>query len=357
MKHSLKPAKRFAARFLGALWLSVVATTCLAAGPVEATRCAAIANDSERLRCYDELAGRGKPTPAVPGQGPSDDALRQLGAKPSPGAGVGAIRPTALSARWELDPETKQGLWNVRPHQPMFLLPVRTTNNSNDSPQSPSHPLSQSVPLDDTEAEFQLSFKTKAAENIFSTNADLWIAYTQQSQWQLYNSGISRPFRETNYQPEIFALFPTNYELFGLSGRFVSLGLVHQSNGRADPLSRSWNRVYAQFGFERGDFSLLARPWYRLKENAADDDNPDMVRYMGYGDLLAVFKPGRQEFSLLARFNPSSHYGALQGGWSFPIHERLKGYVKVFTGYGETLIDYNWKQTTIGIGVALVDWL
>ena len=356
----MKADKHIAARFLGAICLCVIAATCLAAESADVTRCTAIANDNERLRCFDELAGRGKSTTAVPSQAKpatGDDALRELGAKPRPAPDEGAIRPTALSTRWELDPETKQGLWNVRPFQPIFILPVRSTNRTNDSPQSPSHPLSESAPLDHTEAEFQLSLKVKAAENVFSTRADLWVAYTQQSQWQVYNSGISRPFRETDYQPEIFTVFPTDYELLGLTGRFVSMGFVHQSNGRAEPLSRSWNRVYAQFGFEHGDFSLLARPWYRLKENATDDDNSDLVRYMGYGDLLAVYKSGGQEFSLLARYNPSTDYGALQGTWSFPIHERLKGYVKVFTGYGETLIDYNWKQTTIGIGISLVDWL
>ena len=356
----MKPGEHFAVRFLGTTCLTLVATTCLAAEPADVTRCTTIANDNERLSCYDELAGQGKSTPALPSRAkpaPGDDVLMELGANPQPATVGGAIRSTALAARWELDPETKHGLWNVRPYQPMYLLPVRSTNKANDSPQAPSHPLSQSVPLDHTEVEFQLSLKVKAAENIFSTRADVWVAYTQQSQWQVYNSGISRPFRETDYQPEIFTVLPTDYELLGLTGRFVSLGLVHQSNGRADPLSRSWNRAYAQFGFERGDFSLFARPWYRFKENAADDDNPDLIRYMGYGDLLAVYKAGGHEFSLLARYNPSTDYGALQAGWSFPIHERLKGYVKIFTGYGETLIDYNWKQTTIGIGVLLIDWL
>ena len=274
---------------------------------------------------------------------------------PPVGSAPDAAAPTALSVRWELDPQTKQGLWAVRLHQPLFLLPVRYSNNPNDSPQSPAHPVPADAPLDGTEAEFQLSFKVKGAENLLGSRVDLWVGYTQQSQWQVYNSGISRPFRETDYQPEVFLTFPTHYDLLGLTGRFVNLGLVHQSNGRTDPLSRSWNRLYAQFGFERGNFALLVRPWYRLKENADDDDNPDIVGYMGHGDVTGIYLRGRQQFSLLGRLNAG--HGAAQLTWSFPIQERLKGYVKLFRGYGETLIDYNWIQTTAGIGILLADWL
>jgi len=282
----------------------------------------------------------------------------QFGAGSPPVPAVGSIAATALSVRWELDPETKQGLWLLRPYRPLFVLPVRYTDNPNYSPQTPTQPpLPAPVPYNKSEAEFQLSLKTKGGENIFGTHTDLWFGYTQQSQWQVYNSQISRPFRETNYQPEMFLTTPVHYELFGLSGRFVDLGFVHQSNGRSNPLSRSWNRVYAQFGFERGNFALLVRPWYRFQEEASTDNNPDIVQYMGNGDVTAIYKLGRQEFTLLGRLNAGSGYGAAEGTWSFPVHDRLKGYVKFFSGYGETMIDYNWKQTTIGIGVLLADWL
>ena len=350
-KHSMPTFWQSAARFALAICLVAISREGVAAETADATRCDLIASKEERLKCYDTLAGRGNTN--IP-----EEPFQQLYESPASGTAAGATIPTALSVRWELEPETKQGLWRVRPYRPLFILPVRYSDNPNNFPQTPSQPaLPVSEQLDNSEAEFQLSLKTKGAENLFGSHADLWFAYTQQNQWQVYNATISRPFRETNYQPEMFLVIPTHYDLFGLTGRFIDLGVVHQSNGRADPLSRSWNRFYAQFGFERGNFALLVRPWYRFKEDAADDNNPDINSYMGHGDVTAIYKRGGQEFTLLGRLNTGSGYGAAEGTWSFPVHVRLKGYVKLFTGYGETMIDYNWKQTTIGIGVLLADWL
>lgn len=338
--------------------LVAIVRTGLAAESVDTAKCAAIENDRQRLQCYD-AATRPEAKPEEP--------FQELGAPPKP-TPAPALPPTPLSRRWELDPETKKGTWLVRPHQPLFALPIVRTNQANTSPQSPTHPLPcreewciglsglpSSAPLSRNEAEFQLSLKVKAAENIFGNRADLWFAYTQQSQWQVYGHKISEPFRETDYMPELFLLFPTRYNLLGLTGRFTSVGFLHQSNGQIDPLSRSWNRVYAQFGFERGNFALLVRPWVRIQDGAGDDDNPDIIRYEGYGDVTGIYLWGRQEFSVVARYNAGNF--STTDTWSFPIQGRLKGYVKITTGYGETLIDYNWRQNTIGIGVLFVDWL
>ena len=350
-KHSMPTFWQSFARLVLAIVLVAISRAGLAVEPADATRCDLIAGKEERLKCYDTLAGRGNTN--IP-----EEPFQQLYESSTSGTAAGATIPTALSERWELEPETKQGLWRVRPYRPLFILPVRYSDNPNNFPQTPSQPAPPTAEqLDNIEAEFQLSFKTKGAQNLFGSQMDLWFAYTQQNQWQVYNSTISRPFRETNFQPEMFLVIPTHYDLIGLTGRFIDLGLVHQSNGRADPLSRSWNRVYAQFGFERGNFALLVRPWSRIKEDTADDHNPDINRYMGYGDVTAIYKQGSQEFTMLARLNTGTGYGAAEGTWSFPIEDRLKGYVKLFTGYGETMIDYNWKQTTIGIGVLLADWL
>ncbi len=204
-----------------------------------------------------------------------------------------------MDSRWELSPESKLGTWNIRAYQPVYLMPGFWTTDKNEYPQSPNptNTVDEDQNLKSMEAKFQLSLKTKAVENLFGDNGDVWLGYTQSSRWQLYNSDESRPFRETNYEPEASLVFRTNYELLGLNGRLLGLTFNHQSNGRSDPLSRSWNRVMLNVGFERDNFALMLRPWYRLDEDAGDDNNPDIKDYVGRGDLTAFYRWNEHDFS------------------------------------------------------------
>jgi phospholipase A1/A2 len=107
-----------------------------------------------------------------------------------------------------------------------------------------------------------------------------------------------------------------------------------------------------------GAFGLTIRPWYRIREDWTDDNNPDITNFVGRGDIVATYQKGGHNFSLLLRTNMDfwNFHGALQVDWSVPLYRQLKGYVQVFTGYGESLIDYNHQQTTLGSRI-LVDRL
>ncbi|HCV97119.1 MAG TPA: phospholipase [Stenotrophomonas sp.] len=272
-------------------------------------------------------------------------------------AGKGSL----LDSRWELAQDSKLGAFQLRAYKPVYLLPAFWTSDKNQTPQSPNPANTVTTPqqLDSNELKFQLSFKTKVVENLFGDNGDIWAGYTQSSRWQAYNADNSRPFRETNYEPEMMLLFRNGYSIGGWRGRMSGIGVNHMSNGRADPLSRSWNRVIATIGLDRENWALVLRPWYRLPEDRKDDNNPDIEDYMGRGDATLTWNRNGHEVSLMARHSlrgGDRSHGALQLDYGFPISNLLRGHVQVFDGYGESMIDYNHKATYIGLGVSLLEW-
>ncbi len=225
------------------------------------------------------------------------------------------------------------------------------------------------VYVNHAEAKFQFSFRFPLnSGDLFVPGDGLDIAYTQKSFWQVYNAQ-SAPFRETNYNPELFYTMPLALHPAG-GDTALRFGLEHESNGRGIiddvTLSRSWNRVYAKFFYAKDNYMIALRPWYRFPEKAKTsptdpegDDNPDIEKYLGYFDLTAALQYKSFEFSLLARDNlrSSSNYGALELGMSFPLYHKIRGYAQFFNGYGESLIDYNHSINRVGIGFLLTDIL
>jgi phospholipase A1 len=267
-----------------------------------------------------------------------------------------------LTERWELDTTSVRGTFLVTPYKPMFVLPLRWSSNPNEQPKSgnidPNYIAPAGVNYNNIEAKFQLSFKTKVLQGIFWGNGDLWVAYTQKSHWQIYNNALSRPFREVNYEPELILNFPVKFNLFGFKTRMIGAALNHESNGKSDPFSRSWNRIILHAGFERKNWTVYVRPWFRLP--AAVDDNPDIAEYVGRGDVNIIYAKNGNILSFVGSHNlnfNSKTRGNATFSWSYPVRNNLKGHLLISHGYGETLIDYNNLQTTIGIGVSLIEWL
>lgn len=267
-----------------------------------------------------------------------------------------------LTERWELDTTSVRGTFLVTPYKPMYVLPVRWTNNPNEQPipgnVDPDYVAPDGVDYNNIEAKFQLSFKTKVLQGIFWGHGDLWVAYTQISHWQIYNNDLSRPFREVNYEPELILNVPVKFNFLGFKARMVGVAFNHQSNGKSEPFSRSWNRVILHAGLERKNWTIYLRPWFRLP--AEKDDNPDISEYVGRGDINVIYTKNGNIFSFIGSHNlnfNSKTRGNSSFSWSYPIKDNLKGYLLISHGYGETLIDYNNLQTTIGVGVSLIEWL
>jgi phospholipase A1 len=249
----------------------------------------------------------------------------------------------------------------LTPHRPNYLLPAVYTTHPNVTS------LGEDEDLQHTEVKFQLSLKVLVAENLFGNNGHLSFAYTNHSFWQAYNREVSAAFRESIHEPELFITFENDWNVAGARNSANQLILNHQSNGRDGEFSRSWNRIMFNSIWERDNFVLSFMPWYRLPEDKKDssgdpvgDDNPDIEKYLGNFELRGMYQVEHgQTLSVMLRNNlRSDNKGAVEIGYSFPIRStKLKGYLKYFNGYGESLIDYNHHIQSIGVGLLISDWL
>ena len=330
--------------------------------------CAQLRGDAERLACFDRLAApqvRGAlEAPASAASAAAAAAAVPAAVDPARVAERAAPKPgeaSYLDEFWELGKDRKRGTFNFIGFRPNYFLPLHATTGFNRNPTSPSAGHAGQLPdYRNPEAKLQLSVRTKLFEGLLLPDADLWFAYTQQSLWQIYSGSISRPFRSTDHEPELIYVVPTPAQLpLGWKLKMAGVGLAHQSNGQTLPFSRSWNRYYLLGGVENGDVALTGRYNLRIHESDGNDDNPDLTAYRGRTELLGLWSPGSYTLSALWRTNFKAK-GSVQLDFTLPVNAKdpkgLRWYVQAFSGYGESLIDYNYRQTSFGAGLSLFGW-
>jgi len=246
----------------------------------------------------------------------------------------------------------------LTPHRMNYILPVYSTNQINPDAYSEAETINDGYKT--VESKFQLSLKLPLSYHSLFVDGDrIYAGFTIEAWWQVYANDISSPFRETNYRPEMFYVAPLDWHPND-ANTGIMLGFEHQSNGRSGSLSRSWNRIYAEFIYEQGNLVWRVRPWYRLPEDTKTDptspkgdDNPDIDDYLGNVEYGIGYDFGKYELSALMRQNFATSNGSVQVNLTTPLYGKLKGYITVFNGYGDSLIDYNHSQTRVGVGIAL----
>jgi phospholipase A1/A2 len=223
-------------------------------------------------------------------------------------------------------------------HKEMFMMPV-TISNEYDGSQ--------------TEAMFQMSAKHRIFES------RLYFGYAQISFWQSYDHHNSAPFRETNYNPELFfraKRFPFYSGQIG-----ADIGIEHESNGQRLPLSRSWNLFYVSPYYCSANWLLHLKLRYRFPEDdkksiddPLGDDNPDITDYLGYSDIQLYYRlPWHHILHLTLRGVIGNGKGEIIMNYSALIPKGKYSYlcVRVSHGYGESLVDYKKSLTRIGFGI------
>lgn len=366
--------------------------------------CTALAADAARLACFDRWArspGRLPMTPPDPRPTPMPSSAfaspavahtapeRSVSGPPAtPSAnlpphrsvqlttedGCKDRRQSDLSRFWELDNGSNCGTFGIRGYRPLSLSLI-ASDSVNQRPTSPGPNNTVAMPSNFSrrETRVQLSVRTKIAQGLLTGghpthNDSLWFGYTQQSYWQLFNKALSRPFRSTDHEPELVYVYPTETTLpGGWRLRYGGLGVSHQSNGQSEPLSRSWNRAYLMAGLEKDQrFRIQARAWRRIPENRATDDNPDISDFIGRAEVTGWWNVNADNLlgvtvrhALRGTDRGSARlewYKTLGQGGHHQDPGGLRLHTQLFTGYGDSLVDYNRKRTVLSVGLSLVDW-
>lgn len=189
----------------------------------------------------------------------------------------------------------------------------------------------------------------------------LHAAYTQRSVWDITSD--SSPFYDSSYMPEVLyeSLAADTGRHHGFHWLGYSVGVQHESNGRAADDSRSLNTFYLRPAFAFGDLDgwrLILRPKV-FGYLGASSDNRDIRKFRGYGELRAIFgRNNRLSVSLTGRVGEDFDRGSLQVDVSYPT-EFLTGNFAVYllaqywTGYGESLLSYDVRSSTGRLGFAL----
>lgn len=325
------------------------------------------ADTQARLQCFDQIM--------VPDVALSAEAPAEVKVKPKAiETAVIKAEPDArhalsfLERKWRLSSTVNWDVSDLEAHKQNYLI-TSWSNRPNNVANSPTHAATNFRNLDNKDVQFQLSVKTQLIDDLpivrdfpWVTSSRLWVAYTQKSFWQIYNSAQSRPFRESNYAPEVILSLglddKINGQYYALMPRMLNVGFIHESNGKDDPISRSWNRVYLQAAWEfKEAYTILLRPWYRFAERGVND-NPDIASFLGYGDLTIRWDDleNKKAVNLLLRNNLRSDnkgYAKLSFLYEPFKTDNIKLYMSLSSGYGESLLDYNHSQTVFGLGFAV----
>ena len=262
-----------------------------------------------------------------------------------------------LNKRLEAERAAMDNPFIITQYRSNYFLPYTYMEEPN---QAPYEAVNGNL-IEQQEAKYQISIKAPIYDYHKRELEGIYVGITLKAWWQIYNESLSKPFRETNYEPELFYQWVPTYSLGPIDLVGFHLGINHQSNGQSNDFSRSWNRVFASAMFRHEQFYATLKSWYRLPEDKKDDpldpsgdDNPDIEHFMGKFELELGATYEGVNFTALIRNNlKSDNKGAFELNATYPISSRFALLLQYFNGYGDSLIDYNRHQQRIGLGIQL----
>lgn len=259
--------------------------------------------------------------------------------------------------REDLDQDEVNDQWGIKdtksymalyPHKAVYIMPYYYSFSTPD------------VGKLRAETKFQFSFKLLIDREFFSPYGRLYFGYTQTSWFQNYNAEDSRPFRDVDYQPEVFYSYERGVRFLGGELKSISFGLVHTSNGERELRSRTQNRLLLDVKWEhtlgRGVMGVQMGAWVYIGTHLPGfiHDNRDLSKFRGYNDLRLYYKDDRHLVEAYMRPGISlAYYPFFELGYTLRITRNMGLYMQYVNGYGDNMYEYNLKSQRLGIGFSL----
>lgn len=216
-------------------------------------------------------------------------------------------------------------------------------------------------------SKFQFSFRYRLLDNKgpavqnHSWPEGLHFGFTQTSYWNLKSDSL--PFEDTSYKPELFHLSKNiKFRPAWMQGFFMQSGIKHESNGQADPLSRSTNILYLRSSFifyrEKTKLGLALSPsvWTYFDNS---QDNPDLADYRGYFQLDVAL--GKADSAILtSNWRLAKEGGSVQVDLSYPAGQALSDNINVYLHFqyvnalAESLLNYQDRTEAFRLGFSFI---
>lgn len=205
----------------------------------------------------------------------------------------------------------------------------------------------------------QVKVQTSFKYQIYS-KIPLYFGFSSQMFWQLYDSPNSSPFREINYNPEIFYRLNIN----SLTFRYIQfIPWEHKSNGRQTSpedrtLDKSGIMIANEFAIWKLLFASYAKFYYLYNIGS---QNKDIKNYIGFSEYRFSLRLknssgewiDKEEISIKLIIGDDIRKTGQEYGIKFRTlikHFNPYIYFQIWNGYGENLLDYNIYSTAYRIG-------
>lgn len=236
-----------------------------------------------------------------------------------------------------------------------FAVEKETEFSENMSGYKPSYLIAGNL---DDQILIQASFKYKMFGSY--RYGGFYGGYTQIMDWEFYDA--SNPFRNIDFNPEFFYL----KEFSDLPIDYIIISPAeHKSNGQDGENNRSINYSYLKTQTTFGNKTKFGWETKTKKSWFISNDNKDIDKYLGYWDAKIFVK--LEQGNMKEEFYVKLAAGSENYGFDFTkgyqeygvIFSAFKDifspsfYVQVRRGYGETLLDYDKKDTAIRAGIIL----